>query len=58
MLSLCLLWASSEALGAIAFYSREYTEGQTRVCVYKSYKGVHAITIKSYQVCPTSIEVD
>jgi len=52
-----MLWAASDAVAALAFYKREYTEGTTKVCIYESYKGVHAITIDAYKYCPRTIEV-
>lgn len=40
-----------------AFYSGSYTSGLNRICIYNYLGSDVAITIKSYQVCPTTIEV-
>ena len=55
----CVLVSFAEsALAVTAMLSHSYIDGTTKICVYKSYKGSHAITIRAHQICPSSIEVD
>jgi hypothetical protein len=56
MFTLLLVSFTSPAYAVTAFFSHEIPGGVTKVCVYKSYKGTHAITIDSWRPCPGTIE--
>jgi hypothetical protein len=58
LLSLLLVSLAESAFAVTAMFSHSYIDGTTKVCIYKSYYGSHAITIKAHQICPSSIEVD
>jgi hypothetical protein len=48
---------SSSAFAATAFYTGENVTGLTKQCYYKFAGSTYTKTIKSHQVCPTSIQV-
>lgn len=48
---------ASPAWAAKAFLVREYTTGMTKTCIYAFLGSEYARTIKSYQMCPYSIDV-
>lgn len=41
----------------IAFLVGSQITGLTQQCIYESPYGLHSITIKNYQLCPTTIDV-
>lgn len=42
----------------LAYLVDSYTSGLNRICIYESYMGKHAVTIKSHQICPNTIKVE
>lgn len=53
------LMATFTAYAGIAFFKYEIAgDGLTKVCVYDHIGNLHSITIKSYQNCPISIQVN
>ena len=56
-IALLLLLVANQAWAVTAFFKYERVTGMTKTCVYESVYGEHAITIKSYQLCPLTIEV-
>jgi hypothetical protein len=44
------------ALSTVCFLSHEYESGMNKICVYDCVEGQAAITIKSYRVCPITID--
>jgi hypothetical protein len=58
LFALLLVSFAESSLATTALFSHSYIDGTTKVCIYKSYYGSHAITIKAHQICPGSIEVD
>ena len=50
-----LLSVSLSATAGTAFFKYEYTSGMNKVCVYDDLGSNVAITIKSYQLCPLTI---
>jgi hypothetical protein len=55
---LALVSFAESGFAVTAMFSHSYIDGTTKTCIYKSYKGSHAITIRAHQICPGSIEVD
>lgn len=51
-----LLVAMSAEAGT-AFFKYEIEQGLTKLCVYDYIGNIHSITLKSYQICPISIQV-
>jgi hypothetical protein len=58
LIVIALVSFAESALATTAMFSHSYIDGTTKICIYKSYYGSHAITIKAHQICPGSIEVD
>ena len=56
-LILVLLLVSTTAFAGTAFFKYERTTGMTKQCVYDYLGNEYTITIKSYKLCPMSIEV-
>ena len=54
---LCLTFAATAHAG-IAFFKYEIEQGMTKLCVYDYLGNIHSITVKSYQICPISIQVE
>ena len=52
-----VLLASFSASAATAFYTSETVTGSTKQCYYNFAGSTYTKTVKSYQVCPTSIQV-
>lgn len=52
---LALLWWY-EASAATGIYQGESTNGLNKICYYHTPRGTVAITIRSHQVCPRSID--
>ena len=48
---------ASPAMAMLAFLVGEYVTGMTKQCIYESPYGRHTVTIKSYELCPLTIEV-
>ena len=44
----------------LAFLQYEVPDrnGMSKICVYESYKGQHTLVLKSWEMCPQSIQVD
>jgi hypothetical protein len=49
--------ASMSAHAGTAYLKYERNTGMTKQCIYDSPQGRHTITIKSYELCPLTIEV-
>jgi len=47
---------SGAALSVTCFLKHEYISGMNKICVYDMLGSDVAITIKSYQLCPLTIE--
>jgi hypothetical protein len=58
LIVIALVSFAESGLATTAMFSHSYIDGTTKICIYKSYKGSHAITIRAHQICPGSIEVD
>ncbi len=56
-LALVLILVSFSAYADTAFYKYDYISGLNRICIYDYLGSDVALTIKSYQVCPVTIEV-
>ena len=56
-LILIALLFSVTAYAATAFFKYEYVKGMTKICVYDYLGSAYAITIKSYELCPLTIQV-
>lgn len=56
-IAVVLLLVAAQAHALMAFFQYERIEGLNKICVYKSAQGVHAITLKAYQICPVTIGV-
>lgn len=57
-LALILLFLSPMAIAGTAFFSHEIDDGgMVKQCVYDYYGDDYVITIKSYKLCPMTIEV-
>lgn len=56
-LILATLFLSLSAWSATAFLKGQYTSGMNRICIYDHLGSDYFLTIKSYEVCPVSIEV-
>ena len=52
-----LVVLSSAAQAGTAFFKYEIEQGMTKLCVYDYLGNIHSITVKSYQLCPLSIQV-
>ncbi len=55
------IWTQTEngtAYGATGFLVREQISGMNKICYYSCLGGEVAITIKSTQLCPLSINCD
>ena len=58
ILTLSLLLIAGSAAAATAYFSHEInTGGLTKQCVYNYAGSYYTITIKSYKICPMSIQV-
>lgn len=55
-LSLGLLVGMSAHAGT-AFFKYQVEQGLTKLCVYDYIGNIHSITVKSYQICPITIQV-
>lgn len=51
----CLI--ATEAVAGTAFFKYERVTGMTKQCVYDYLGSEYTITIRSYRVCPVTIEV-
>ena len=49
--------AATKALAGTAFFKYERISGLNKICVYDYLGDDYAITIKSHQICPVSIQV-
>lgn len=58
IIALIVTLAASSAYACTAFFDRDYVSGMSRVCIYKHLGSDYAMTIKSYEICPITIEVD
>jgi hypothetical protein len=57
LMAICLL-ASGTAYAGTAFFKYEINDsGMTKQCVYDHIGNTYTITIKSYQLCPLTIQV-
>ena len=56
-LTILLLTLSFSATAGTAFFKYEYTSGMNKICVYDHLGSDIAITIKSFKLCPLSINV-
>ena len=55
---LLILLAAVPAHAATAFFSHEtYSGGQTKQCHYRYLSEMYTINVKSYDICPITIEV-
>ena len=58
ILTFSLLLLAGSAYAATAYFSHEIdTGGMTKQCVYTYLGNTYTITVKSYQLCPMSIQV-
>lgn len=55
--AIALLISCSPAYAATASLVGEEKDGLNKICYYESAYGRHAITIRSHQICPLTIEV-
>lgn len=51
------LTIAAAANAGTAFFKYEIQQGLTKLCVYDYIGNIHSITLKSYQICPISIQV-
>ena len=56
-LILLALLLSATAYAGTAFYKGEYISGLNKICIYDHLGSDYHMTIKSYQVCPVTIQV-
>ena len=57
-LTTALLLLSASAYAATAYFTHEInTGGMTKQCVYNYAGNTYTITVKSYQLCPMTIQV-
>jgi len=57
LLLLLALTFTSAAYAGVAFLKYERISGMNKICVYDHLGSDVAITIKSYQLCPLTIDV-
>ena len=57
LFSLVLVSFAESGFAETAMYTGESISGLNKICYYRSSAGIHAITIKAHQICPSSIEV-
>jgi hypothetical protein len=57
LFSLALVSFAESGLAESAMLTGESVSGMNKICYYRSSRGVHAITIKAHQICPSSIDV-
>jgi hypothetical protein len=48
---------STSAFACTAFFKHDYVSGQSRICMYNHLGSDYAYTIKSYEVCPVTLDV-
>ena len=48
---------STSVQASTAFLKLSYISGANRICIYDNLGSEVAITVKSYRICPTSIDV-
>lgn len=58
ILIVILLALSASAYAGIAIYKGEQIDGLNKICYYDHQGSTYAITIKAYQVCPRTIQVN
>ena len=51
------LLAATSAYACMAFKTGEYTSGMNKICRYDHLGSDYHMTIKSYQMCPLSVNV-
>jgi hypothetical protein len=57
LLFICAIMWWREASAATGVYTGETVDGLSKICYYHTPRGTVAITIRSHQVCPRSIDV-
>lgn len=56
-ITIALAFFSGTVFAATAFKSGEQQTGQTKQCFYNFAGNTYTITVKSYELCPLSINV-
>lgn len=57
LIVLIALTMSASALAGTAFYKGEKISGMNKICYYDYLGSEYAKTIRSHEVCPTTIQV-
>ena len=52
-----LLLLTANAFAGTAFLKYQYVDGMNRICVYDHLGSKYIMTIKSFKVCPVTVEV-
>lgn len=52
-----LAFSAAANAGGTAFFKYENTTGMTKQCVYDYLGSAYTITLKSYELCPITIQV-
>lgn len=55
LLAFAINMRSAEA--CTAFFDSDYVSGTNRICLYDHLGSTHAVTIKSYEICKTTVNV-
>ena len=56
LIAILLIVLAGTAWAGTAFFKYERVTGLTKICVYDYLGSDYAITIKSYQLCPLTIQ--